>query len=500
MRWRSAARLRQRSTGLHAQGRNRLDRLELDRLLDEVTRDQPDPTHFAERGHVSATSDPGALTEAAETVVWWDLADTERTLRYPWSHAELASLRANGVHIPPMEAVLACRERDDLRAVLAAERRLVLAVHPSDEGAHPLWSRIRHAVRGWVDVDLDSALLRGGSALQDSLNIERRALSPKPLPTPRRWWRTGLPVPARPRESYSSLEKLIHYPYQWVLRYPAALRSGRAEDLADHGRLYGNLAHRLFERFFADAAWRARSDAEVRAWAAANVADLVRHEGAVLLEPGRGIDYHAFATTLDRAITALLEHLRSARVHNVVAERPFTATMQPGVALEGTIDLLCLTEEGRSIVLDAKWAGQAYRMEEVAQETQLQLATYAYLASHGSADASTQNTQTAQVPRDWPYQAYFIITTGAVIAPDDAVFPHAIVAGDATPDPGGLWQRAQQTYQWRRAQMASGAIECNVVGTQADERSVAPEAALAPSADPARFDDFANLTGWDPYA
>ena len=48
------------------------------------------------------------------------------------------------------------------------------------------------------------------------------------------------------------------------------------------------------------------------------------------------------------------------------------------------------------------------------------------------------------------------------------------------------------------AGLDQGAIELNVAGTEPDERSCAPSAALKTPSKPDNFDDYAALTGWEP--
>jgi hypothetical protein len=276
-----------------------------------------------------------------------------------------------------------------------------------------------------------------------------------------------------------------------VLNYAARLRTGRAEDVADGPLLYGTLAHRLFEEFFnVHPDWRVLGSAEVMAWLEHALPRLVAEEGAVLLEPGRGVDHERVVTTLERALLRLLEHLGSADVVRVQPERferaPF---LNEGLELGGAIDLLLTTAGGQEIVLDAKWGSENYRARELEANLHLQLASYAYLH------------KTATGTRAWPYQVYFIITTGNVLAPDDSVFPQALVRQpQGGMDVAGLWTRAEMTYRWRRGQLDDGHVEVAADATEPTARSEPPDGALVMPEDPDRFDDFTRLTGWDEFA
>jgi hypothetical protein len=265
---------------------------------------------------------------------------------------------------------------------------------------------------------------------------------------------------------------------------------GRAADLADGALLYGSLAHRLFEKFFTENAnWQALSEAQTAAWLDGALPQLIAAEGAVLLEPGRGVDRQYVSAALELGLARLIEHLRGANAVSVVAEHH---EQQPylDVALGGEMDLLVTDDHGREIVIDAKWGGQKDRGEQRENNLHLQLATYAYMR------------KAATGANEWPYPAYFIVTTGNMLTPDDSVFPAAVVHA---PDAGGegiddLWARGEATYRWRREQLGGRHIEVNAEGTEPTKRSVSPDDALDTDTGPDTFDDFTGLTGWSEFS
>jgi hypothetical protein len=271
-----------------------------------------------------------------------------------------------------------------------------------------------------------------------------------------------------------------------VLHYAARLRTGRASDLPKDNLLNGNLAHRLFETFFATHPDWARLDARrVDAWLDDYLPRLIAEEGALLNEAGMGVVREQVTARLRYAFGALLEHLKSADVETAIAEEWSDAPFED-VTLHGAIDLLLRTRAGREIVLDVKWGGEPYRGEELAGNRILQLATYAYMRH-----------RTGGTGR-WPYAAYFIVSTGNVLAHDASVFPRAVVFAPETPeDIATIWARAAATYRWRREQIAANAIEVNAEGTEPELAADAPANGFDTSVGPDRFDDFTWLTGWD---
>ena len=472
---------------LRSEGDEPIERLALERRIDEVTTEAPDPSTYEEAGHVRATTSPATVTDPWPIVIWWNLAPASTTVSYPWSRRELAALRTSGVRLPEVEDLIRQQSRDWLKPICNAKEQLVLVVHDDERGMHPVWTQIESLFRGFEKVEIEPMLL-GGQTTLGPLKVPTRLLPLRALPVPRRWW--SLPdrgaLARREVESYSSLSKLCDYPHEWVLRYAARLRAGRATEVLDGPRLFGNLGHRIIETFFqTHNDWHRVQDADVLAWVEAELSGILEREGAVLLAPGRGIDRQRIAATLERALVRLLAHLRSAGVEQVTSEAsgqvPFA-----GRHLTGAIDLALILGTGQRVVLDVKWAGESYRSELLTENRALQLATYSYLK---------KNLDESEF---WPPGAFFILSTGNVLASDESIFPDAIVY--QSKDGGGmadLWDRLLFTYDWRWAQLENGQIEVVTEYTAPNELSIPPDTGLRPVKGGDRFDSFMHLTGWE---
>ncbi|MBN1239426.1 MAG: PD-(D/E)XK nuclease family protein [Gammaproteobacteria bacterium] len=496
---------------LRQRGRTRVGRIELEQLVDEVTGNSADPGTFAEARHVRATTEPATITRPWQTVVWWDLAAHAPRIDCPWSERELAELAAEGIALPSADEAIRAQSRAWQRPILNARRQCVLVVHDRDEGHHPLWSRLTSLVRGFNEIRVEDELLGGDArGAMPALGVPTCPLPLRPLPAPKRWWTLPPDCRLEPRdaESYSSLAKLIDHPHEWVLTYPARLRTGRAANLPGLPLLCGNLAHRVFQEFFeafpagGAPSWRDLDDAAVLAWLAATLPRIVAQEGAVLDEPGMGVTRAAALATIESALLELTRALKQAGIVGVAAEQwhdvPFVGvggvggvgSPAPQLRLRGAIDLLLTDARGREIVLDVKWGGQDRRGRELADNRALQLIAYAYMRRAISDGAAPP----------WPRQAYFIVTTANVVAPDTDVFAEAVEYPPADGEPVGadrVWARVCRAFDWRWAQLAAGSVECNAAGTAADDRSAAPDDALKPRDEPDLFDDFALLTGWE---
>ncbi len=399
---------------------------------------------------------------------------------------ELAALRASGVRLSEVEEIVRRHSREWLRLLCHATEQFVLIVHDDERGTHPLWTRIESLFDGIAIVQIESTLVGGDMALE-ALGVPTRVLPLQVLPAPRRWWSLPDDCTVAPREveSYSSLSKLCDYPHEWVLQYAARLRAGRTAEVMEGSRLFGTLGHRLFEEFFRTRDdWRRMQDENVLAWVRTELPGLVEREGAVMLGPGRGVDRQRVAVTLERALVRLLAHLRSAGVMQVTAEAsgevPFA-----GRHLTGAIDLVLTCGNGQRAVLDVKWAGENYRRGLLSENRTLQLATYSYLQKN--LDGSER----------WPSGAFFILSTGNVLASDGSDFPDAIVSSSKDGEGvANIWDRLRLTCDWRWAQLQDRRIEVVTDLTVPDEQSTPPEAGLRPVTGGGQYDDYVHLTGW----
>jgi hypothetical protein len=153
--------------------------------------------------------------------------------------------------------------------------------------------------------------------------------------------------------------------------------------------------------------------------------------------------------------------------------------------LGGYIDMLLTSADGSEKVLDMKWSNAKYRIDELKNNRQLQLATYAYLRK------KTAGTE------GWPPQAYFIIEGAQLLTQDEKSFPGSLVCvtedGESTAE---LWRRFEATWHWRRRQMDAGLVEVTVTGTEPDAGSAPPEDGMHIDDVNDRFSEFGVLTGW----
>jgi hypothetical protein len=431
----------------------------------------------AQVGCVPVVSDPGALVEPFDQVVWWQMGAPSLPGHYPWSRSEMDSLARAGAELPRLGDLLARRGDDWLRPILNARQQLLLVLPPAGEEMHPLWQEIQWFVDGVRLEPLEDLLTgRAGAQLPEVAHLH--------LPRRSRWWKVPpeIKLSRRPRESYSSLDVFLNAPYQWVLKYQARLNPSNLLAVTDENQLYGNLAHRLIDRFFrSDGAPALRGDA-LQSWFTREFATVVAEEGAVLLMPGRRSDYERLRSALERAIGEIQRQFGAAGIDAVESERVLAGKFAGG-DLEGQADLVVRNTSGQRAIVDLKWSGASYYQQRLAKNRQLQLAVYAEMLR--------------QETGAWPQVSYFILEASRLLAPDKAFFPEARSVPSGAPGSAPpLWDQFTAAWQWRRSQFDAGMIEVAIKGIEPTPESAPPPGALVPEELPQAYNNYRWLAGW----
>ena len=470
--------LAQSLEALARQGVRRVGPEALDRLVSQATAAGSDnPLLRPEAGTQYCVRSPGAVIEAFDDVVWWNMTAGPLPRPYPWSPEELRQLRAIGVDLPDTARLLEREASGWRRTVLSARKRLTLVLPPAGQEAHPAWLML-------------SALLEKPviQSVEDTLTATPVPghVSPvpcRPLPARRRWWQ--IPAGAihgwERAASYSSLEQFFYNPYQWALNYPAQLKSSALLDLPGDFQLLGSLAHRAVEQLYRNPAALSWSVDRVREWFDRECDRIIEEEGAVLLMRGRRADREAFRLRFRRSLAALHELLLAAGVRNVEPEKALEGDTPLGL-LRGSSDLLITLADGRRAIIDMKWAGNKKYRTKLNDQAHVQLAIYARLVEQNSSS--------------WPAVAYYILSEPELLTTADDVFPGITPIAVAGTSTAQLWERVTATWAWRRKQLESGLIEVVLEDIEPTDPSASPDGALPIEPLDSRYNPFLMLAGW----
>jgi hypothetical protein len=445
-------------------------------VIQSTANGSANPLWPAQVGAKLSATNPAAVIEPVQKVIWWQMQMPVLPGASPWSEAEVRALEAAGAALPDATFLLSRTARAWLRPVLAAQSQLVLVLPPPGSEVHPLWQMICAVVDDVPVSMLEQSLTNGGEAMS------RQAY--RPLPQAKRWWKLpeDITVALREKESFTSLEKFLFNPYQWLLQYPAKLQSSRLLTSGNDFRLKGLLAHGLVERFYLSPDALRMDDAAFNAWFENAFESIVDEEGAHLRMSGRKADLESFRFRLGRAVNALRGHLNKANVAEVLPEENLAGHF-PGGELGGPTDLLLRTENGHTAIVDMKWGGRKKYGEKLKNNQHLQLAIYAELQRQSSGQ--------------FPGVAYFIFDDAQMMAPDNTTFEGARVIPAANGEnTAQLYQRFLESWHWRARQMEGGAFEVVLEVIPAEDDDEIPVNGLAQETLNEAYNDYRSLAGW----
>ena len=459
-------------------------------------------SHPAQLGAPACVSDPAHVFEPVDHIFWWQ-PDDPSVRRLPWNVEEKKWLEKNNVIFADENAVRDAAQQNCLRPLRSARKSISRYFCPSvgsENGAPP-------AILTRLLAECGPAVSADSTGL-----IETTPVSRIPLPLKRREWsitRAELLTP-RPSESFSSLNKFIYSPWDWVLKYKARLKSGNVADLRimDDAAKRGGLLHRFVETLLTPSIdspggeqngvgsnlletliqrifdkdgpldWHSISESAVKNWVTDQWNAVLAIEAAHYLVPGFEASRSELLFLAKNGIWKLIAHLREAGIVRVTCEESISEIPFRDSFLGGFIDLRVENEAGEIGVIDLKLGGLTGRRDELKKGRFLQLATYGKLvhAKHGHS----------------PSFAYFIFSGGGtLIANSNEFFPGAEVVGsDSSWE--HCWNEFESLWNQRRAEFDEGKLEI----TLSDFDLQLPSKHWVLS-EPDKYSDFLNLAGWD---
>lgn len=499
---------------LDAQPERDLNYLEVERLVRTVY--QPAPTQFQppEQGALQVAFSPAAVGRVAperqprlERLLWWDFVETDPTYFFSrYYPPELGYLAEKGCRVYSPEQRNRLRHWQNLRPVLATERQLILCVPRRVDGAEVE----SHALMG----DLEAAFTEAGLR-SITMNIDASGHSTGPLdaltlpsfaPVPVR--ELAGPVPQvnvaradrltrrqRDWETPSSVEDLLYYPHKWMLQHQLQLRAAPILSIANENRLRGNLSHLFVESLLTEVSKSASewTRNRVEAWIDEHADQMLRQQGAVLLEYGQEPERIQFIITMKKSAWTLVRYIQAngwqirgseAKVEGVLGARR-------GQPLRGRADLVLDRERNglREVaVVDLKWRGKTTFRNLLRNASDIQLALYGNLFVGEEVDRM--------------HTAYYLLRDARMLSRNELAFEgaetvpteddHVVVHRETL-------GRIRRTFDWRWEQLDKGILEIRCEETEGflDDLylDLPMEEYLEMKRESARFDDYRSLIG-----
>jgi len=464
-----------------------LSRLELERIVRTVYEPAPMQLSMQEVDHFPYVHQPNAMTAPVRDLIWWNFTQNEPDYFFSrWYEQERSYLSALRIHLSSpadQNALLGFQRR---HPIWMTRHRLILVIPEIAEGE----AMLPHPLLG--DLEACFGHLDAITATEENQLLARYFELPKKVQIPFR--RLGKPAPflrlqhpeklsERTEETFTSLESLLYYPYQWLFRHHIRLRKSSILSIVKDSTLQGNLAHRFFQNLLLIPDLSSWNKGQLDAWIEREAERLLHREGAVLLMYGKEAERKRFLKRLKFAAWSLVNLLQNNDWAVEATELPLEGLFA-NIQLNARADLV-LARGNERTVLDLKWRGGLRRELMIKNEEDLQLALYAHLLPLSTNDIHT---------------AYFIMENGRLIARDRLAFKDITpISPDLNPIEvrNRILEKMEATLQWRLKQIQQGEVEIRCAATIAHLEEYYAEddllALLELKREDAPFDDYRTL-------
>ena len=338
----------------------------------------------AEAGCRSLISRVGNIHSYVESLVWFCMND-EGTDSYPFeflTEHEEKELKKDNVFLYNR------KKNNDfsryaIRHTILRSGKITLVESERISGTlmtrHPLMIQLNESVKGGL-----SSMMRypsiSSKMTEVADNVDNRSDETYV------WVDNNVTIPLRIDkrgvESYSSIEQLIQYPFNYVCTYIAGLKDIKAPSLEDLNRTMGNVAHKVIELLFAPGS-KGLTEIEEDTYLAA-FDKAVQNVGLILLQPENVVQYNDLRTNMKSAIERLSEFISTNTLTVDASEFEFNEVKLVAglVNLSSRCDMILTDSEGNKVVLDFKWKYNPKSYERSVKDgTDLQLVIYKYLVN-----------------------------------------------------------------------------------------------------------------------
>ena len=440
---------------------NFLTNLELERIVRTIY--QPSPVLFreVEVGHLPFVYHPSAFIQQTPDMLWWNFSLKEQPSFFSkWYQNEINYFESIDIKLetPKKENDVLIWQRK--RPMLQAGNRLILIIPERVEGkevlSHPLLGDLEatfdnlEALTYDIDKQHNAACLDCHFDLPEWVQLNQQFIS---QPIPMLNVEHDQLFNEREHETFTSLDSLFYYPYQWVFRHKVRLTKSSILSVTTDNALLGNLAHRFIELLLKEdiKTWQ---KAQVEEWIDGQAPRLFSREAATLLMYGREPERLAFLNTIKYAAWSLVTSIQQ-NGWTVRGTEMDLSGQFIGIPMKGKADLVL--ERGDELcVVDLKWRGGNYRKQVIKNEEDLQLVMYSKLLTP---DAS------------WAHTAYFILEKGEMIARNNQAFQNCVAVNpdsDHIEINERIWEKMEATLRWRKEQLDKGTVEIRTQQTQLD--------------------------------
>ena len=352
---------------------------EIDKLVRQIYRPMSYALQQSETGAMKVIDEVYKIATPADTLIWLDCQD-ERIESNPYDFLSLPEqeyLKSTGVVIPDFSLHLQTRRREMYRHLADVKKNIILVCSAYNGttrlGEHSLLAEIKQQFEKLPIEDRDSLFDMFNPTPQNG-DIETYA-PVKYIDLDREIKYEGR------RESYSSLDTLIHLPFNYFMKYVAKLYEPNSEQMKECHTVIGLIAHNFFEHIIADSKgdfdkMRRLTEDEFEQ----RLENSIDATGLIMRLPENASRLNSFSVSLKDSMLALVDIMQHLKLSPVGCEISLLETgelrLEDIGSVNARIDFLLNNENGEYVVFDFKWSHSKDYHHKLEKNIAIQLELY----------------------------------------------------------------------------------------------------------------------------
>lgn len=328
----------------------------------------------AQVGSLKVVDDPSQLVDAPKSLVWAD-CHTEGVLQDEYeflSSSERRWLTEKGVRLPDYGTLLELHHKEIVRMLSQAGKiTLCTASYHNNQPLreHPLVAELRMTEDGRPESRCGEKAVTTGELREVRTMTNRLEYSLDKIEYKGR------------KESNTSIDMLINYPFDYTASYVARLREPDDGQMKNLFTIKGLVAHLVIEQMVADSKKEDDRRKAIRSMCedgpfAERLNRAISLNGLVLLLQENDVERSDFAFQLQRAIRALVDIMEYKNLTPEGCEMKYHDELETIGNFESKIDLVLSTSDNKWVVFDFKWSFSNKYRTKLETNTSLQLELY----------------------------------------------------------------------------------------------------------------------------
>lgn len=298
---------------------------------------------------------------------------------------EILYLKSNGIYYDSYEALNVSQQ---IKGLFNIENKLILCYFEAEDiEKHPFHIRLESYFKESIDlISLEISSVDDLNEIFSDVNLSGHTVTSNErlLPKPLDYFRyENLNFPLRDRESASSIEKFIQYPFDWVLEYQLKMRAYRGLELGNEHQMKGNVAHKIVENILNQFKGERNNVIHVEEnLFEAEFRKAIHEEGMLFLQPEKRFELSEFKKKFQISFYALIQFINENKLQIVSCESSFGYEEdfyldEVGSNVGGYIDLVLKEQDGTFVILDLKWTYSDKKFKSKIENNEaIQLALY----------------------------------------------------------------------------------------------------------------------------